>query len=108
MAEYLVWLISIGGCGFLFVGIGIFSILRKSPMHFWSDTKVLPEQLVDIKGYNRENGVMWILYGIPYFIIALLYFLWPITSIVLLSVCSLGGIPILILNYRRITRKYFR
>ena len=108
MIENLAWLISVCGCGFLFVGIGVFSILRKTPMHFWADTKVLPEQLVDIKGYNRENGVMWILYGFPFFIIGLVYFLWPITSLVLLFVFSLGGIPILILNYRRITRKYFR
>ena len=108
MTENIIWLLCIGGAGLLFIGIGIFSMVRKTPMHFWSGSKVLPQQLLDVKCYNRENGIMWIVYAIPYFVTAALYFLSPTAATVLLLAACFAGIPLLILNYKRIWNKYCR
>lgn len=108
MIENLIWLLCVCGSGLLFIGIGVYSILRKTPMHFWAGTRVISEQLRDVRKYNFETGIIWVLYGIPFFISGFVYFLWPITATVILFIAGLGGIPLLILNYRRIWKKYCR
>lgn len=48
-----------------FVGIGVWALLRKTPMSFWAGTKVDPATVTDIKKYNRANAIMWFCYCIP-------------------------------------------
>ena len=47
-------------CGLVFVSLGIWAFVRKTPMHFWAGSTVLPETITDVKKYNRANGFMWI------------------------------------------------
>jgi len=46
----------------IFIGIGIYSIKKKTPMHFWSMSPVKLEEISDVKSYNKGNGLMWIVY----------------------------------------------
>ena len=46
--SFIVWF-----CSLIFIGIGIYSIKRKTPMHFWAGSKVKREEITDIKAYNR-------------------------------------------------------
>ena len=54
----------------IFIGIGIYSIKKKTPMHFWSMSSVKSEEISDVKSYNKENGLMWIVYGCTYILSA--------------------------------------
>lgn len=106
MTENMIWLFCVGGSGILFILIGVYAMLRKKPMWFWSGTTVPPASLIDVRGYNRENGIMWMIYGLPFIIFGFTFFLVPTLSTVLLIIFSIGSIPLLILNYRRICNKY--
>ena len=56
----------------VFVGMGIYSFKRKTPMYFWAGTTVKSEEISDIKAYNRANGIMWVSYGLSFLLIPLL------------------------------------
>ena len=54
-------------CGLLFFAIGIYARRLDKPMWFWSDSHVDPSRITDLKGYNKENGIMWQTYSLWYF-----------------------------------------
>lgn len=93
-------------CALVFGGIAFWAFNRKDPMHFYSGTKVYPEEIRDIPAYNRANGIMWTIYtlGTALAGITSLYSV-NIGAILLLIVC-IGGLPILILTYHFIYNKY--
>ena len=94
-------------CAAVFIGIGIFSIKKKTPMHFWSGTTVKSEEISDVRAYNKENGVMWITYGATYVLAAILALLFgsKMGAILVTLSCTLGLI-ILIVVYGHIYKKY--
>ena len=100
------------GCGAMIYGIGIWAEKSKKPFGFWTYKEVKPESISDIPAYNRENGKMWKIYSIPYFLAALcgiggIWCPWLnalAVSLVILA-CTLG-IGWLIWYYKRIFRKY--
>lgn len=98
----IVWI-----CALVFIAIGIYSLKRKTPMHFWSGTTVKVEEISDIKAYNKANGIMWISYGFTYIIGGILSLLFN-TNVGGIIVAILGtlGIIILVLVYQRIYQKY--
>lgn len=55
-------------CGLVFVSLGIWAFVRKTPMHFWAGSTVLPETITNVKKYNRANGLMWIIAALQFFI----------------------------------------
>ena len=112
MAGTVIMLICCWGCAALFLGIGIWALYRKTPMHFWSGTKVDPNSVSDIPAYNHENGKMWKWYSVPYWVAgAFALFgggsdLAAICAVVFLILAFIPGMPILIATYKRITDKF--
>ncbi|MGI6727032.1 MAG: hypothetical protein ACOX4P_00510 [Anaerovoracaceae bacterium] len=95
-------------CGVVFSGIGIYAYKKKTPMHFWSGTTVHSEEITDIKAYNRENAIMWIVYSLFFFLSGIMGLFDKTTFYagILLILSCFPGIFVLILNYLRIERKY--
>lgn len=94
-------------CATVFIGIGIFALKKKTPMHFWSGTRVKTEEISDVKAYNKANGTMWIAYGSTFILSAILSILFD-SNIggILLAISSTLGLVILIIVYRRIYSRY--
>ena len=92
----------------LFSGLGIYAWNRKKPMWFWSGSTVREQDITDVRAYNRANGVMWLAYSGVFWTAAILGVFYPGVAGPVLAVGCLGGIPILILVYRRILKKYKR
>jgi len=75
-------------------------------MHFWAGSEVKPEEITDIPAYNKENGVMWLIYTAAT-IFSGAVSLWSVgIGAVLLTVVCVPGIAFLIINYKRIYKKY--
>ncbi len=55
---FIVWAI-FGG---IMVGLGIRAFFAKEAIGFWANVKPFPVN--DVKGYNRETGKLFILYGV--------------------------------------------
>ena len=106
--EIIIWLIITIPCSLLFTGLGIYAWKRKKPMWFWSGSCILEEEISDIPSYNRENGIMWITYSLVFWVSTIMGF-WKISAAgIVLAVGCLGGIPLLVITYNRIYRKYKR
>ena len=106
MAGKIIWYITMLGCGILFYAIGIYASKRKTPMHFWTGTKVDPSKITDIKSYNKANSVMWKLYSLWYFASAIVEIWSSIVAIVLLVMSCTVGLALLIWHYNLIYKKY--
>lgn len=52
----------------LFTGIGIYAWRRKKPMWFWAGDTVSEDEIMDVRAYNRANGVMWLCFSLPLWI----------------------------------------
>ena len=105
MERYLFILIMVP-CAALFTGIGIYAMRRKKPMHFYAGSEVKPWQIRDIPAYNRANGRMWILFSLGFWAAALLSLFNVSAAGMLAALTCLVGIPILVVVYRRIYKKY--
>lgn len=106
--ETFIWLFITVSVALLFAGIGIFAIRRKKPMWFWSGSEVSEYELTDVKAYNKANGIMWLVFSLIYWISAILG-LWQIEAAgVLLFLGTVAGVPVLIVIYGKIYKKYKR
>ena len=106
------WVVQLFVCILLnvtFGGIAVFAFLSKNPINFWAGQIIKPEQVNNVKSYNRANGIMWSLFDLPIFAAAVLT---PISSEVsawVLAVGVLAGLPAVIIVYTKvIKRKYFK
>lgn len=106
--EWVMKLLFGGGVAALFTGIGIYAMHRKEPMWFWAGSTVQPESITDIPAYNRENGWMWIIYSIPFWLDVILGWRWPKFGGVMIALACTVGIAWLIWRYQRILKKYQR
>ena len=100
------------GCGAMIYGISLWAEKSKKPFGFWTFKEVKSESISDVSAYNRENGKMWKIYSIPYFLagfcgIGGIWFLWlhAVAGILMILACTLG-IGWLVWYYKRIFRKY--
>lgn len=94
-------------CTIVFVGIGISALKRKTPVHFWSGTKVKEEEISDVKRYNRANGIMWIVYGNTFLLGGILSLIFNVNiGGIIVSISATVGLIMLIIPYRRIYEKY--
>ena len=100
------------GCGAMIYGIGLWAERSKKPFGFWTFREVKSETISDIASYNRENGKLWKLYSVPFFLagfcgIGGIWSRWlNVIAIILLVLACTLGIGWLIWNYKRIFRKY--
>jgi len=94
-------------CATVFIGLGIYSIKKKTPMHFYAGTTVKLEEISDVKAYNKANGIMWIMYGSTFILAAILaVFLGGMVGAIIVGLSSTVGLIVLLLTYQRIYRKY--
>ena len=58
--AFIIWVL----IGFVFIGLGIYDMCSKraTTFGFWVNVKPFP--VVDVKGYNKALGKLWIGYGI--------------------------------------------
>ena len=75
-------------------------------MHFWSGSTVSATKIRDVRRYNRANGRMWILFGVGMAFIGFLSFGSVAAAAVFVFLYTLGEIPVLIVVYGKIYRKY--
>lgn len=93
-------------CGALFAGIGLYAWKRKTPMHFWSGTKIKAGEISDVAAYNRANGLMWIGFSLLFWLSGLVGCWNAAAAGILEAVAFLIALPLLPLVYQRIYRKY--
>ena len=102
----ITWILTSGLFSALITGIGVYAWLRKKPMWFWSGSKVEEDEIADIPAYNRANGIMWIVYSLPYWISTFVGLKDMVLASDILLIWVIASIPLLILVYRRIYNKY--
>lgn len=93
-------------CGAAFLGYALFARRTKKPVWFWSGSTVDPAAIADIPAYNRANSRMWIAYSLPFWACGLLSFWQTFAAGIILAVACTGGIPVLIIVYNKILKKY--
>ena len=106
--EKVIWLVITIPCSILFTGIGIYAWRRTKPMWFWSGSLVREDEITNVKAYNRENGIMWICYSAVFWISTIMGIRSVSIAGIVLTVGCLGGLPLLVIAYNRIYRKYKR
>ena len=112
IAGMIIMLICCWGCAALFLGIGMYATRLKTPMHFWSGSRIDPASVSYIPAYNRENGRMWKWYSVPYWSAGAFTLFGggsdpaAICAMVLLILAFIPGMPILIASYNRISNRY--
>lgn len=106
MGALIIWLVIMIPVSSLLTGLGIFAWRRQKPMWFWSGQTVGEEEIVDVKSYNRANGVMWIGFSLFMWVSTFLAFSsMKLAGIVMFIVCILC-VPVLPFVYSRIYKKY--
>ena len=90
----------------LFTALGVFARRRKKPMWFWAGSTVRQEEIADVRAYNRANGWMWLAYSLVFWTSAGLGFYSVNVAGIVLAAGTLGGIPVLMVAYRLIYKKY--
>ena len=60
------------------------------------------------KSANRENGIMWICYSAVFWISTIMGIRSVSIAGIVLAAGCLGGLPLLVIAYNRIYRKYKR
>ena len=106
MMETAIWLIIMIPCSILFTGLGIFAWKRKKPMWFWSGSTVSEKEISDIPAYNRANGIMWICYSLVFWISSVMGIINTTAAGTFLAIGCVGGIPVLVIVYGKIYKKY--
>ncbi len=104
--ENLVWFIIMIPCSLFFSILGIYAWNKKTPIWFWSGTRISENEIRDIKAYNRENGKMWIGFSLVLWFGTMVYIISPMISVIVIIAGNVIGIPILIFCYDRIYKKY--
>lgn len=102
----ITWILTNGLFSVLIIGIGIYAWLRKKPMWFWSGSKIYEDEIADISAYNRANGIMWIVYSLPYWVATFVGLKDMVLASDILLIWVIVSIPFLILAYRWIYNKY--
>ncbi|MCL2202505.1 MAG: hypothetical protein FWB88_01000 [Defluviitaleaceae bacterium] len=102
----IVFAIIIAFCGLCFWGIALWAFRRKTPMHFWAGTEVNLVEIKNVPAFNRENAIMWLVYGCAFIIPAIIGLFDMAAGAIWVGFVSVAGIVPLILNYRRIYNKY--
>lgn len=85
------------------IGVGLYAFNKKTPMHFWAGTTVKPEEISDIKKYNRANGTMWIVYGLSFLLLPTLSNIFGEMAV---TAMYMFGFVVFIFCYKCIYNKY--
>ena len=106
MEGNIITFVILFGVGSVFLGLGIYASKKEKPMHFYSGIEVKASEIRDVKAYNKENGIMWIMYSLWYYCAAIVGFFNSVLALILMiSSCTIG-LWILVVHYKRIEKKY--
>ncbi len=100
------------GSALLFDGIGLWAFRSKAPMNFWAGTRMDPTALTDVHAYNQAYGRLWLGYSLWLWAAGLAGLLgrwWHAAAticVVLIVLACLPGLPLLIVRYRKIEKRY--
>lgn len=106
MSENITFAVICWLCSLFFVATALWAFKRKDPMHFWSGTTVSPDEISDVYSYNRANGFMWAIYAGCMIITGVVTLFSPHIGSILMRILIIGGIPVLIVVYKLIYKKY--
>ena len=104
--EEWIWVGILIPLSMFFTMLGIYAWKRKKPMWFWSGSTLQESEIANVPAYNRANGIMWICYSLVFWISAVVGFFEPEAAGPMLAIGCIGGIPILIIAYKRIYETY--
>lgn len=111
MVEYIFSLVIMCVVAFIMIGIGNAQLKSETPVGFYSGEKPpRPEDVTDVKQWNRKHGIMWILYGVAMICAHLVIgFIWDSfwASVVLVGVV-VGALPLMIWYHNKLKKEYFR
>lgn len=93
-------------CSMVFGLIALWAFKRKDPMHFWSGTTVKPEEISDIRAYNKANGIMWLVYSLGMLTSGVLSLFGEFAGGIFMATLCFPGLGVLIITYYRIYNKY--
>lgn len=102
MVAFIIW--AIGGC--IFIGIGIRAVFSDKPVGFWANIETM--KVNDVKGYNRETGILFILYGAIFILLGTPLLGGQNTPFILLSIVGVmfETIGVMAVYSLYITKKY--
>ena len=105
----LIYSLVLGLCAFFLIGIGIFQIRSEKPVAFYSgEEPPKPEQVKDIKSWNKKHGLMWIFYGITMIIGSMVGFTikYSLLLVLVSFVCILLPMIIMVLYHKKLVKDY--
>ncbi len=108
MGSLIIWLVIMVPVSALFTGLGIFAWRRQKPMWFWSGQTVSEGEILDVKAYNRANGIMWIIFSLFMWICTFLAFSSTKLSGMIMIVGCILCLPVLPYVYGKIYKRYKR
>lgn len=88
-----------------FGGITIWCFTSKSPVNFWSGDEVKPEEILDVKKWNKTLGTMWAIFTLPQLIAAILMPINSTAADVFLLADIVIGLPAMIIVYIAFEKK---
>ena len=106
--EIIIWLVIMIPTSVLFTGLGIFAWRRRKPMWFYSGSTVKEDEIADIPGYNRANGIMWFVFSGVFWISTVLGCCNMAAGGIFLMAGSIIALPLLPFIYSKIYAKYKR
>lgn len=109
-AESIIGLVIVSIVAVIMIGIGLFQYLKKDkPVGFYTvNNPPKKEEISDITKWNRQHGLIWIIYGICVELGFSIGFMMP--SEILAVLFLLGGIiipmPFMVIRHNQLERKY--
>ncbi len=108
MAGAIIWYCTTFGCAVLFYLIGVYAQKREKPMWFWAGSEVDAKKITDVPQYNKENGRMWKLYSVWFWIAGAAWHWSYVAALTFLILGCTVGIGILIGTFLKIEKKYYQ
>lgn len=110
MGDAIILIVILTFISIILLAIGISQIKSKEPVGFYSGEKPpKKEELSDVAAWNRQHGLMWIVYNISIIIATTLCVLIESEAITLFLYIGiiLGGIWGLMLYHHHLKKKYY-
>ena len=94
-------------CSTIFIGIGVFSLRKKTPVKFWSNQRVEVDEISDVTSYNRAVGLLWLCFGFSLALCSIFHLvLQNMMGPILYALTTMIGIGVMSVKYGKILNKY--
>lgn len=91
----------------IFIGIGVFSLRKKTPIKFWSNQRLEVEEIADVISYNRAVGMLWLSFGFSLVFCSILHLVLDhMIGPILYVLTAMIGIAVMSVKYGKILNKY--